>query len=398
MTEQDSTAVSLKRLILPVYMPWGAFSFGMGMMLPILPLYLEEIGLSFTTLSLVMAATGVGATLGGLPIGSATQRLGENKMLMASATSMGVLSALVGLTNVAILLLAIRLATGMSTVGIRLSRQAYVARAVDVQLRGRAMALMGGLSRLGFFVGPPLGGLLADQIGFASTFAICGAVFACGAVPIALLGSERRARDAAPIERDGRLLATLKPYWRRLASSALGPALIIAARRGRLIVIPLIADDLGLSATAVGLIVAVGTGADLLLFPVSGYVMDRFGRLYATVPAFGLMGVGLLVLGTVDSAAGVTFAGAIIGVGNGMSAGTLLTLGSDLAPPDIRAAFLAGFGSMQDLGGVLGPLIVGWSADAVGLDASAIALAVVLFVAIFHLIFVVGETRDLTHD
>ncbi|MEZ5282105.1 MAG: MFS transporter [Acidimicrobiales bacterium] len=393
----ESTATSLRRLILPVYLPWGAFSFGMGMMLPILPLYLEEIGLSFTTLSLVMAATGVGATLGGLPVGAATRRLGENKMLVGSVTAMAVLSAVLGLTQVAGLLILIRLATGMSTVGIRLSRQAYVARTVEGQLRGRAMSLMGGLSRLGFFIGPPLGGVLTDQIGFAKTFAICGVVFACGAIPIAALGHERRIQDAAPAEREGRLLATLRPYWRHLVTSSIGPALIIAARRGRLIVIPLIADELGLSATAVGLIVAVGTGADLLLFPVSGYVMDRFGRLYATIPAFGLMGLGLLLLGTVDSTAGVTLAGAVVGVGNGLSAGTLLTMGSDLAPPDIRAAFLAGFGSLQDLGGVLGPIIVGWSADQIGLDASAIALAVVLFLAIMHLAFVVGETRDITH-
>lgn len=393
----ESTAVSLRRLALPVYLPWGAFSFGMGMMLPILPLYLEEIGLSFTTLSMVMAATGIGATLGGLPVGAATQRLGENKMLVASLAGMALLSVAVGLTQAALLLMIVRLATGMSTVGIRLSRQAYVARTVEGQLRGRAMSVMGGISRLGFFIGPPLGGVLTDQIGFRATFAITGLVFICGAIPIALLGHERRTREAAPIASEGRLLETLRPYWRHLARSSVGPALIIAARRGRLIVIPLIADDLGLSATAVGLIVAVGTGADLLLFPVSGYVMDRFGRLYATIPAFGMMAVGLLILGTVDSAAGVTLAGAVIGVGNGMSAGTLLTLGSDLAPPDIRAAFLAGFGSLQDLGGVLGPIIVGWSADAIGLEASAVALAVVLFAAIFHLAFVVGETRDITH-
>ena len=141
--------------------------------------------------------------------------------------------------------------------------------------------------------------------------------------------------------------------------------------------------------------VAIGTGADLLLFPVAGWLMDRFCRLYATVPAFGLMGLGLLILGTVDSAVGVVVAGVIIGIGNGMSSGTMLTIGSDLAPRDIRGPFLAAIGSLQDVGKIIGPLVIGWSADAAGLDISAVALAVVMFVAIGWLIVVVGETRDL---
>ncbi|MCP4225195.1 MAG: MFS transporter, partial [Actinomycetia bacterium] len=341
--ETDSARRVARRLILPVYLPWVALSLGMGMLLPVLPLYLEHIGLSFTTLSFVLAATGVGASLGGLPVGAVTQRFGENAVLVASLTASAAVSAAIGVTEVALVLMALRFISGVAMTGVRLSRQAFVARTVDVRLRGRAMSLLGGTSRLGFFVGPAVGGILVDSIGFTATLATCGIVMASGTLPILVLGRESLDRPAAEDRATESLLAALRPHWRRLLTTAIGPALIIAARRGRQIVLPLIANELGLSATAVGLIVAIGTGADLLLFPVSGYLMDRYGRLFAIVPAFGLMGVGLLVLGLVDTAEGVIIAGAVIGVGNGMSAGTLLTLGSDLAPPDNRAPFLAGF-------------------------------------------------------
>ena len=110
-------------------------------------------------------------------------------------------------------------------------------------------------------------------------------------------------------------------HWRLLLVVASGPILIMAARRGRAVVLPLIGDDLGLSPTTVGLLVSVSTGADLLLFPVAGYLMDRFGRLTAIVPAFSLMGIGLFALALADGGLAVALSGALIGVGNGLSSG-----------------------------------------------------------------------------
>ena len=115
----------------------------------------------------------------------------------------------------------------------------------------------------------------------------------------------------------------------------------------------------------------------------------------AIVPAFSLLGVGLLLLGLSPTVAGAVVSGVVMGVGNGMSAGTMLTLGGDLAPPD-SGPFLSALGMMQDLGVVLGPLIVGWLADAAGLEVSAIVLAVVMFVAIAWIVVVLGDTAKPT--
>ena len=103
--------------------------------------------------------------------------------------------------------------------------------------------------------------------------------------------------------------------------------------------------------------------------------MDRFGRLYRDrAGALSLLGVGLLVLGLTHDATGAIVAGVVMGIGNGMSAGTMLTLGGDLAPTD-AGPFLSALGMMQDLGVVVGPIVVGWLADTAGLDVSAIVLA-----------------------
>ena len=115
-----------------------------------------------------------------------------------------------------------------------------------------------------------------------------------------------------------------------------------------------------------------GYAADLALFPLSGSVMDRFGRLAAMVPAYGLLVEGFLSLLAADSASGVLVAGLVMGLGNGLSAGSLFTLSSDLAPSKGTASFLSGVALLTDMGRFLGPLLVGMAATWWGLDAAAV--------------------------
>jgi predicted MFS family arabinose efflux permease len=70
----------------------------------------------------------------------------------------------------------------------------------------------------------------------------------------------------------------------------------------------------------------------------------------------------------------------------------MLTLGSDLAPEDSPGQFLSALASIQNLGRIIGPMMVGCFADAAGLSVAAIALAVTVFVALAWIMLLVGET------
>jgi hypothetical protein len=114
------------------------------------------------------------------------------------------------------------------------------------------------------------------------------------------------------------------------------------------------------------------------------------------VPAFSLIALGLVSLGFAwfaDSLVGVVLAGVLVGVGNGMSSGSMLTLGSDLAPSDATSEFLAGLSAIGDLGRVFGPIVVGFVAASLSLGAAAMTLAVMAVMAIVWLVSVIGETR-----
>ena len=126
--------------------------------------------------------------------------------------------------------------------------------------------------------------------------------------------------------------------------------------------------------------------------------MDRFGRLYAIVPSFTLFTAGLVILAYSHTALMVAVSGAVMGIGNGIGSGTMLTMASDLAPSEARGQVLSGLALLQDTGSVLGPVIVGVVADVAGVGASALALAGVMVVAILWLVGIVGETGHRTAD
>ncbi len=363
------------------------------MLLPIVPLYLREAGLSYTLVSVVLAATGLGAVLGGLPSGSVARRLGPELLFVLAALVSAAAAVLLGVSTAVLALVAFQLGAGVGSAGLRIAAQMLVNEAAPVRLRGRGMSMLGGGVRVAMFVGPIIGGVTVDVAGFTTAFALCGIVTLIGLVPFLAVRrtrpvGERFDRPTVPMSN---LREALASHLGLLLLAGTGTALVMTVRAGRNAVVPLIGDDLGLSATAVGALVAIGTGADLLLFPVAGWLMDRFGRLFAIVPAFTLLGLGMFVLGLSDTTGGAVVAGVIMGVGNGMSAGTMLTLGGDLAPPD-AGPFLAALGTMQDLGVVIGPIVVGWLADTAGLYESAIVLGVVMFAAIAWIVVALGDT------
>ena len=93
-----------------------------------------------------------------------------------------------------------------------------------------------------------------------------------------------------------------------------------------------------------------------------------------------LMGAGFLALAfthDLDSAA-MWFAmfAAVLGVGNGLSSGILLTLGADVAPKSDPAPFLGSWRTLTDAGGAVAPLLVSAIAAASSLAVATGAMGV----------------------
>ena len=390
--ERPRLTTELRRLAVPVYLPWTLPALGGGVLLPVLPLYLKDQGISLSLIGVIIGAAGVGSALGGVPASVFAERLGNDRLLFVSIAVQAVVALALGFTGVAVALVVLQVAMGIGMSGTRQSRQVYISRRVEVDRRGRVLSLVGGTNRFAVVIGPLMGGWVYGTWRAEAVFALAATVTAVGLLWIVLPGGADPddGHDKRP-EHSGFGIA-MRRHRRLLVRSALGPMLVTAARHGRFVVIPLIGDRPALSGAAIGALVALGTAADFLLFPVSGFIMDRYGRLFSMVPAFSLMALGLVLLGIAGTASAAVVAGIVIGVGNGLSSGSMLTMAADLSPSDASGPFIAGFNMALGIGSLVGPIIVGWAAQAIGLGASAIVLAITLGFGLTWIAFVIGET------
>jgi hypothetical protein len=155
-------------LLFPVYLPTILLAFGQGVMVPVLPLFLREHGASYTVTGIAIAAGWVGTLSADLPVGTILPRLGHRRAFLLGCLVYGLATAGVALSGDAIGLLVIcRFASGAGVALWGLSRHAYLATVVPVLERGRAIAVFGGINRIGWFLGPAIGGWIGNVFGLA---------------------------------------------------------------------------------------------------------------------------------------------------------------------------------------------------------------------------------------
>lgn len=386
-----SVWAELRRLIPPLYVPVAMLTLGVGIILPLVPLYLEDTGVSLSVVGTIVGAFGVGAALVGIPASWYAEKRTNDHLLLASIAAGATSVVLFGLTDVALLLIVLRLVTGLGFGALGQSRQLYIARGVPVRFWGRVNSGMGGVHRLALAVGPVIGGWVADTWSFRAAFVVAGATMAVGGLFWLIPGGREDPTIVEGVPRVA-VLPALRRHRSLVLRGGIGPMFIQAGREGRYVVIPLIADRLGLSLAEIGGLLAVGTVIDFLVFPLSGVIMDRWGRLHAIVPSFTVMAGGMVLLGLADTATDVAIASVLIGAGNGFTSGAMLTLGADLAPEGEQGPYLAGYNLVTNFGFFLGPLAVGAVADIAGLDASAFTLGAILMAGVAWIAFVIGET------
>jgi MFS family permease len=386
-----------------IYGPTVLFALGEGAVIPLIPVIAAQLGANLATAALVASALVVGQLCGNLPAGWAVARFGE-RLTMASAGTLALAGAValafapaLGVFAASVFLI------GLCAAAFGLARHSFMATRVPLAFRARALSLLGGTFRLGMFIGPFIAVGLLTVFGDerATIWFFAGCLIAC--VLLVLLGPDPEkqpvlspepvlAEDTGesvtssftgpihgPERREG-VFRTMWSFRRVLSRLGVAAASLSAVRSARQVVLPLWGVSIGLDAQTIALVVGISGAIDFALFYASGQVMDRYGRLWAALPAMLLMGAGFLALAfthDLDLAA-MWFAmfAAVLGVGNGLSSGILLTLGADVAPKSDPAPFLGSWRTLSDAGGAVAPLLVSAIAAASSLAIATGAMGV----------------------
>lgn len=402
MTSAD-TAFSLRKIAVPAYGPSLLFGIGEGAFLPVVPLTARDLGAAVPTAALVVGLIGVGSLISNIPASMLTMHRGERWAIVAAALAAAAAMVLCGLTGHLGAFAFGALVVGMAQAVFNLARQSYLTEAAPVAYRARALSTLGGVMRIGMFVGPFLGaaaihagGIVAAYVAGAAALLLAAGVASrmpelpssatstdtgtsatsatsatsvnsATSAPSALSANKasgaarpqpQPAEASAAAPRQPGWLAVFREHRHVFITLGVGVLLLCAVRSARQAVIPLWADHLLLDASMVSLIVGIAGGIEMLVFYPAGHVMDRKGRRTVAVPSMLIMGAALLCLPLTAGTWSVLAVACLIGFGNGLSSGLVMTLGADHSPRAGRAHFLGLWRLVADVGVTCGPAVL----------------------------------------
>ena len=163
---------SLRRIAVPAFGPSAIWSIGAGAVLPVVALTARSLGASVGLAALFVGITALAEFAAAVPAGVLVERIGERRALVLAgvADAVGCALALVApslwVLGVAVFLL------GPSGAVFLLARQSYLTAAAPVALRARAMSTLGGVTRIGLFVGPLIGAPVVARWGPQAAFGV----------------------------------------------------------------------------------------------------------------------------------------------------------------------------------------------------------------------------------
>ena len=244
-------------------------------------------------------------------------------------------------------------------------------------------------------IGPILGGVLAEYVDIRMPFYV-QAVIALLTGVLVLYAMRRTGGDTVNPQGHRNVVAsigtTLVAHRHDFMTAGLVAVILQFMRASREFLIPVWGDEMGLGTDQIGYVASVSYAVDSTMFPIVGWTMDRFGRKYVGVPALIIMGLGLSLLPFADGMTMLMVAGVLAGLGNGLSSGFVLTLGSDLAPLKDPGEFLGVWRFISDVGGALGPPLIGGIAQVMALASATWFTGGVAGVGAIALITLVKET------
>ena len=398
-SSRTSVRSTVRSLMWSVYAPSFLLSFGQGILIPVLPGFAkEEMAASIGLIGLVIAARYIGTMIFDVPAGILVGRIGLRKTMTAGVLLFGIAAIWAGMSPNFSSLMAARLLAGASYALWSISRHSYIAAAVPMDVRGRALAVFGGLSRIATILGPLIGGILAEFVGIRVPFYAQATVAIFTLLMILVTAKNMVEPQQTGMRRNvfKELGSVISTHRSDFATAGVAAIALQFLRSGREFLIPVWGEEIGLGKDQIGYIATISFAVDSMMFPLVGYSIDRWGRKSTGIPAFLVLGIAVALIPQTGTFGALLAVGLLAGLGNGLSSGFVLITGTDLSPKNNPGGFLGVWRFISDTGGASGPVAIGGLAQIVTLGVASLATAGIGAVGAFMLIFIVKETMTRT--
>jgi len=360
---------------------------GFQAFMPFMPYYVQELGVTrleeVEFWSGMLISSQAVAMVAFAPLwGLLADRYGRKVMVVRAMFGGSVVIALMGFTRNVGQLAALRMLQGALT-GTVPAAMTLVASSAPPERRGYALGLLQMAIYLGASVGPMLGGLIADHLGYRVTFWVTGGLlFSAGVLVTTLVHEE----FTSPEETEGRKKPRL---WEGLVMVLRTRALVgvfaisMLMRMGTRVVtpmLPLFVQEIAAPGTKIasltGIIEGLAAAAGAVTAALLGRVSDRIGYrrilLICGVAACGLFG---LMVG-VRTPTQLMILRALGGAAMGGVLASISALQAALAPSDRYGAVYGVDTSVMAVANAMAPMVgaalaAGWGLPVVFLGAAA---------------------------
>lgn len=341
---------------------------------PLLPAYTDDLGLSKSAAGLLSASYAAGTLVAALPSGFLAARIGVRTTMLAGLGLLSASSLAFAFADTVALLDAARFAQGVGGACAWTGGLAWLLAAGPAERRGELVGSVLAVAIAGLLLGPVIGGV-ATEVGPEPVFSGVGVI---GIILAAwVLSTPGVAPSAIPGLRQvaGAILTrpVIFAFWLVALPSILAGLVDVLA--------PLRLDELGASGIGVGAVFLIAAAIEATLSPAIGRLSDRRGRL---VPIrAGLIASGLVAVtpSLPESIFGLGIVVVIVFLAMSLIwTPAMALLSDDAEAAGLDLAFATALVSLSWAGGqVIGGSAVVAFADATS-DALAYGFVAVLFV------------------
>jgi MFS family permease len=345
-----------------------ANSFGNGVVLPFLFIYLHEVrGFSAAVAGLVVGVSAAAQLVAGILVGPIIDRLGPRPTLAAGLVLQAVGFGLLPLVRTPWHAFALMVVEGAGSAGFWPSQSTLISRLTPQARRHAAFAQQRVTMNLGIGLGAFAGGQIA-RVAEPDTFTV---LFVLDALTFLLYvgalgfvhdpGAEPAHAEAAP--------SSYRSVFRHKTFMGLWTLnfVFVAAGYSLLNLLPQFArDESGVSERAIGIVFFVNTAVIVIAqLPLSRWIEGRRRmRALALMPALWAIAWLLVELAgwrleAVAAAVVISVAAAIFGIGECFHGPAHQALVADIGPPHLRGRYFAVHSLSWGLGGAAGPAIGG---------------------------------------
>lgn len=343
---------------------------GIGLVIPIMPKYMENLGISGGVIGLLVAAFSLTQLLFSPVAGRLADSFGRKRMIVIGLVVFAISEVLFGVASSPVLLFVSRLLGGISAALIMPAVMAYSADMTTNEERATGMGYITAAITTGFIIGPGIGGYIAEfgiRVPFYSA-AIAGMIAAC--ITLFILRESRPSQEslsdsASSEQHQGSLLSQLWFSYREPYFFSLIIVFVMSFGLANFeTVFSLFVDHkFGFEPKDIAFIITFGSIAGAVVqLTAFGWIMNRFGE--RAVISVSLLFAGLFIVLTLFvhkfwMIFAVTF---IVFLATDILRPAISTQMSMLAKD--QQGYVAGLNSaFTSLGNIAGPIVAGFLFD-----------------------------------